>query len=87
MNAPEKESEIRRIDFGLKHMRGTNRIESSALLCELPAVRKVSVWRTKPKQWDGPHRIVPTKGETAIVRLRQHRKIFRSHFVRPYTVT
>lgn len=61
--------------FGLNHRSGKKGLEYPMDLQMLPAGRKVSVWWTKPKGWEGPYTFMPIYGETDWVQLIQERRI------------
>lgn len=79
----ENEEAKRQIVLGLKHRTGTKVLEASLSLRTLPADSKISVWRTMPKLWDGPHTLISNDGETAFLEMKRGRRIFVSHCVRP----
>lgn len=58
--------------------------EQSKSLNRLPAGRKVLVYRTVHKGWEGPFLFVSIYGETAVIQKTAGRRLFRSTFVITY---
>lgn len=85
VEAAETEQARRVLAFGLRHKTGGKGKEMSERLLKLPAGSPVLVYRTKPKEWTGPHKFISVRGETAVVQLDRGRRIFRSTCVKPYT--
>lgn len=75
----------RSISYGLQQNMGPKGVDQSKELRKLPAGSLVLVYRTKSKQWEGPHMFISIDGETATVQTSRGRKIHRSNCVRPWT--
>ena len=80
----QTEQARRRISFALNHPASEKNTKNSEALRDLPAGSPVLVYRSTTDKWEGPFRYISIEGETVVVQLPHGRRIFRSHYVRPW---
>ena len=83
MSEVRKEFCKRKLAFALRHPRNAAAQDQERRLQKLPSGSPVLVYRTKSRKWEGPFRLVSTDDGTAVVQLKNGRKIFRTSAVKP----
>lgn len=79
----EQEQARRRISFGLRHIGGPKRTETSEKLHHLPAGSKVLVYRTTTKTLEGPHIFIDIVGETVVEQTKRDEAYIGPHASNP----